>query len=147
MPEGTVAAHLCTLYDVCVTGGRAMVWPTTSTYTGRSVPPLCNSLWAHYYRSARASGPGSEDALHSTVFERQAARSQSVTRAHRARNKQAPRLCRPSGRGAIWPNGCSGEKWDAHQKRDQRGVWKSSATMEIVEEREGKTQSDLYSLQ
>ena len=41
----TVTARCCTLCDVCVTGGRAGVWPTTSTYTGRSVAPLCHTFW------------------------------------------------------------------------------------------------------
>ena len=66
----TVVVRYCTLCDVCVMGGRAGVWPTTSTYRGCFAPQPVTVVGS-LLRSARASRPGEPGALLPAVFERQ----------------------------------------------------------------------------
>ena len=135
MVGDTVIVHCCcTLCGVCVTGGLAGVWPTTSTYAGRRCSPDCYPFGS-LPRSARASRPGEQDALHSAVFERQ-------DRLIPEREKGPPRNIRTStpitpagyGGGAIGPNGCGGELWDARQGEGPAGA-SERAPQQVVSER------------
>ena len=104
MLGGTFAARYCTLRDVCLTGGWAGVWPTTSTYREPLAPHLVTRSGSLPY-SAWASRPGERSALLSAVFERQGRlipqRDMGPPRNDQASTPIKPAV-RPRGHSAQW---------------------------------------------
>ena len=133
MPGDTVAARYCTLCDVCVTGGRAGEWPTTSTYRGCFAPqPVTRS--GSLLRSARASRPGERRALLSAVFERQDCLIPKRDKGP-PRNDQASTPIKPAVRSrGRWPTGCGGRKVGRAPWRGTGGGMET-APQQVVSER------------